>query len=170
MEIDWGAVGVYGLILNADKTRAVSVIHMPTDKVAIIAVDIYITEDFELKDNRSDTSATCVSRVLRSASLPMSLQHMKGQTRSSPWLDHLRASTHARVAAEKQTKRCQDANQAKLAVDVESFVTPLKEKQREATKRAREALAKRNADSQTKRRVPASQAAPAPEPVVVPAE
>jgi succinate dehydrogenase/fumarate reductase flavoprotein subunit len=154
-------MGAYALEFDTDGGKATKVLHRPSNVLASVPESMQITGDYELQSNWNDVTAVCVKGPAKfrmqeffdKDSGPNPLKSMVGKSEVF--------GTHARAALAKHLLKTSALQADQLTEDAEAFQAPMKEKQREATKRARAALMESQSENKTKRRVLVSSAAAA---------
>ena len=151
--INWGQLGSYSLEFDTSKDRATKVLHRPTSVTAGVLDSMHISGDFELQSNWSDVAAVCIKGPAKfkmqdffdKGTGPHLLKPMVGKSEVF--------ATHARAAHSKHSRKASDLMADQLQENPEAYQGPLKEKAREATKRAREALAQRQIENRSRRKI-----------------
>lgn len=156
-QVNWGKCGAYRLVFEGN--RAARIVHRPTTDAFEIDADIHITEDFVLKEFWSDLAASVEKgpRKYKCADFfpkPTGPHRHKILTGKSD-IFH----THVNNAVAKHSQAQEALAKDTLSCDVQAYSEPMKEKRKEATSRARAALAKSKVERASKRRHVASDAA-----------
>lgn len=155
--INWIAIGEISVVMEGNKLVAVK--HRRSGYQEEVDKDLMIDDSFELKDNHCLVKASFCKGLRKYKALDMF------KPKSQP---HLMKPWHTGNADLKEmvARHAQDfGNKKKAAPSQQSeaekkaaFEAPIKEKQRLATKRAREALEKAKVDRENKKRLSIGQA------------
>ena len=150
--INWAKLGVYQFEFVDGK--AARVIHRPTNAIARVNADLNITETFEIHFNWADLNAVVVKGAAKfkccdmspKGQGPFAVKHCSGKLGAAVWKRLAAAACEILAAQTKQEPGTYET------ADADEYYTPSKDKRVEATKRAREVLARREAECATKRR------------------
>ena len=155
--VNWVVIGEIEVVVEGKKVVAVK--HRRSGYEEKVDQELSIDDSFTLRDNHCLAKATFVKGVRRYKALDMFVSTSKPHA-MRPWQtgnSDLKAmvAKHAQLAKDSQTATPSSQTEAEKKA---AFEAPIKEKQREATKRAREALAKAKSDRDNKKRLSIGQA------------
>ena len=152
-KINWGAVGVYAFGLNEDGI-VTAIVHTPSGCKKEIDPEAHrMTAAWDIEKNWSDYNAEAkykgasfrMCKFFGAEEGPLVMKLLSGES------DVFKA--HVRAAVERLDRAKQFVREQGVTEDAEAFCTPLKEKAKEATRRARAALEQRQQELGKKRKI-----------------